>query len=256
MSCQVKIFKQKHILRISMLVVICVTSISCRTINSNEMFKTPPEFQYSEFKPSEKECKIQPFDKLDVKIFSNDGFKLVDVSQSTQPLQDPINYLVEYDGQVKLPTVGRIQISGKTIREAESMLEEKYKEIFVDPFVLITVTNKRIVVFSGGASTGKVILLTNDNYTLIEALAEAGGITDFSKSHKIKLLRGDLNNPEIFLFNVRDLKDMKNANFMLQANDIIYVEARPKYATRIISEISPYISLLSSALLVYGLFLR
>jgi len=43
---------------------------------------------------------------------------------------------------------------------------------------------------------------------------------------------------------------------MLQANDIIYVEARPKYATRIISEISPYISLLSSALLVYGLFLR
>ncbi|PIY07117.1 MAG: polysaccharide export protein EpsE, partial [Bacteroidetes bacterium CG_4_10_14_3_um_filter_31_20] len=169
---------------------------------------------------------------------------------------NPINYLVEYDGQVKLPTVGRIQISGKTIREAESMLEEKYKEIFVDPFVLITVTNKRIVVFSGGASTGKVILLTNDNYTLIEALAEAGGITDFSKSHKIKLLRGDLNNPEIFLFNVRDLKDMKNANFMLQANDIIYVEARPKYATRIISEISPYISLLSSALLVYGLFLR
>lgn len=239
-----------------MLIVICVTSISCRTINSNEMFKTPPEFQYSEFKPSEKEYKIQPFDKLDVKIFSNDGFKLVDVSQSSQQMQNPISYLVEYDGQVKLPTVGRILISGKTIREAEDMLEQKYKEFFVEPFILITVTNKRVIVFSGGAATGKVIPLTNENYTLIEALAEAGGITDFSKSHKIKLLRGDLNNPEVFLFNVRDLKDMKNANFMLQANDIIYVEARPKYASRVISEISPYIGLLTSALFIYGLFLR
>ncbi len=239
-----------------MLIVICVTSISCRTINSNEMFKTAPEFKYSEFKPSEKEYKIQPFDKLDVKIFSNDGFKLVDVSQSSQQMQNPISYLVEYDGQVKLPTVGRILISGKTIREAEDMLEQKYKEFFVEPFILITVTNKRVIVFSGGAATGKVIPLTNENYTLIEALAEAGGITDFSKSHKIKLLRGDLNNPEVFLFNVRDLKDMKNANFMLQANDIIYVEARPKYASRVISEISPYIGLLTSALFIYGLFLR
>lgn len=239
-----------------MLIVISIASVSCRTINSNEMFKTDAEFKYSEFKPSEKEYKIQPFDKLDVKIFANDGFKLVDVSQSSIQVQTPINYLVEYDGQVKLPTVGRIQISGKTIREAESMLEEKYKESFVDPFVLITVTNKRVVVFSGGSSNGKVILLTNENYTLIEALAEAGGITDFSKSHKIKLLRGDLNNPEIFLFNVRDLKDMKNANFMLQANDIIYVEARPKYASRIITEISPYIGLLTSALFIYGLFLK
>lgn len=251
-----KIIELKNILKISMLIVICVTSISCRTINSNEMFKTPPEFQYSEFKPSEKEYKIQPFDKLDVKIFSNDGFKLVDVSQSSQQMQNPISYLVEYDGQVKLPTVGRILISGKTIREAEDMLEQKYKEFFVEPFILITVTNKRVIVFSGGAATGKVIPLTNENYTLIEALAEAGGITDFSKSHKIKLLRGDLNNPEVFLFNVRDLKDMKNANFMLQANDIIYVEARPKYASRVISEISPYIGLLTSALFIYGLFLR
>lgn len=220
------------------------------------MFRTDPAFKYSDFKPSEKEYKIQPFDKLDVKIFSNDGFKLVDVSQTTIIPQASINYLVEYDGQVKLPTLGRVELSGKTIREAESFLEEKYKQFFVDPFVVISVTNKRVIVFSGGASNGKVLSLTNENYTLIEALAEAGGISDFSKAHQIKLLRGDLNNPEVFLFNIRDLKDMKTANFLLQANDIIYVETRPKYASRIIGEISPYLSLLTSALFIYSLFLK
>jgi polysaccharide export outer membrane protein len=220
------------------------------------MFKTDPEFKYSEFKPSEKEYKIQPFDKLDVKVYANDGFKLVDVSQSGAMMQVALSYSVEYDGLVKLPTIGRVQISGKTIREAEDFLEKKYKEFFVDPFILITVTNKRVIVFSGGSAAGKVLLLSNENYTLIEAIAEAGGINDFSRSHRIKLLRGDLNNPEVFLFNVQDLKDMKSANFLLQANDIIYVESRPKYASRVIAEISPYIGLLTSALFIYGLFLK
>lgn len=225
-------------------------------MNSNEMFRTDPTFQYSEFKPSEKEYKIQPFDKLEVRIYSNDGFKLVDVTQTTVIQQSNMSYLVEFDGQVKLPTLGRIELSGKTIREAESFLESKYKEFFVDPFVVVNVTNKRVIVFSGGASNGKVIPLTNENYTLIEAIAESGGISDFSKAHKIKLLRGDLNNPQVFMFNISELKDMKTANFMLQANDIIYVETRPKYASRIIGEISPYLSLLTSALFVYSLFLK
>lgn len=236
--------------------MICFSLFSCRTINTNEMFRTSPEFPYSDFKSSEPEYKIQPFDKLDVKIFTNDGFKLVDFSQQATIQQSPVFYLVEHDGLVKLPTLGRVSISGKTIREAEAFLEGKYKEYFVDPFVLINVTNKRIIVFSGGSSAGKVIQLNNENYTLIEALAEAGGISDFSKSHRIKLLRGELTSPQVFLFNIRDLEDMKTANFQLYANDIIYVEARPKYASRVITELSPYISLLTSALFVYGLFIR
>lgn len=225
-------------------------------MNSNDMFRTDPAFQYSEFKPSEKEYKIQPYDKLDIKIYANDGFKLVDVSQTTMMQQTNIVYLVEYDGQVKLPTLGRVELSDKTIREAEAFLEEKYKEFFVDPFVVINVTNKRVIVFAGGSANGTVLSISNENYTLIEALAEAGGLSDFSKSHRIKLLRGDLTNPQVFMFNIRDLTDMKTANFLLQANDIIYVETRPKYASRIIGEISPYLSLLTTALFVYSLFLK
>ena len=98
--------------------------------------------------------------------------------------------------------------------------------------------------------------MKNDNYTLIEALADAGGVSEFGKSYKIKLLRGELTNPEIYVFNIRSVNDMKNANFILQANDIIYVEARPRYASRVVSEISPYLSLMSSILLVYALFMK
>jgi polysaccharide export outer membrane protein len=125
-----------------------------------------------------------------------------------------------------------------------------------EPFVLINVTNRRVFVFSAGAEKGDVVYMDNDNFTLIEALAKVGGISSFSKAYRIKLIRGDLNNPQVYVFNVRSLKNMKKSNFVLQSNDIIYVEARPKYASRLLGEISPYISLLTSILFLYGLFYR
>lgn len=234
-------------------VFLVVFLTSCGIFNSNEMFKVPNNYKFSTFKPNEKEYKIQPFDKLDVKVFYNNGVNLIE-SQSNSMQQNPIEYNVEYDGLVKLPSLGRIALAGLTIRQAEELLEGKYKEFMIDPFVKINVTNKRIIVFTNGASTGKVITLKNENYTLIEALAESGGISDETKSYRIKLLRGDLNNPDVFLFNLKKVTNMKDVNFILQANDIIYVEARPKYASKILSEITPYLSLFSTALLTYSLF--
>jgi polysaccharide export outer membrane protein len=227
---------------------------SCKSLTSSDLFKTGSQYKYADFKPSEKEYRIQPFDKIDMKIYTNDGYKLIDMAV-VQHQQAPV-YGVEFDGQVKLPSLGRVNLAGKTVREAELELETLYSQIFIDPFVMVTVTNKRVIVFSGGSSNGSVLEMKNDNYTLIEALADAGGISEFSKSYRIKLLRGDLNNPEIFVFNIRNVADMQHANFILQANDIIYVDARPRYASRIVSEISPYLSLMSSVLLVYALFLK
>jgi polysaccharide export outer membrane protein len=218
------------------------------------MFRVPSDYKYSDFKPNEKEYKIQPFDKLDVKVFYNNGVNLIELNQGTATSQSSIEYDVEYDGLVKLPSLGRISLTGLTVRQAEDLLETKYKEFIVDPFVKIAVINKRVIVFSNGSTSGKVLTLKNDNYSLIEALAESGGISDYTKSYRIKLLRGDINNPEVFLFNLQKVSDMKNANFILQANDIIYVEARPRYVSKVLSEITPYLSLLSSALLVYSIF--
>jgi len=234
--------------------VIAVSLQSCKMLTSSDFFKTNTDYSYTDFKPSEKEYHIQPFDKIDMKIYTNDGYKLIDLT--TLQNQNPVIYNVEFDGQIKLPSIGRINISGKTIREAEAELEKLYALYFVNPFVIVTVVNKRVVVFSGGSSNGSVIEMKNDNYTLIEALADAGGVSEFGKSYKIKLLRGELTNPEIYVFNIRSVNDMKNANFILQANDIIYVEARPRYASRVVSEISPYLSLMSSILLVYALFMK
>jgi polysaccharide export outer membrane protein len=226
------------------------------------MFIIEDDYPLAEFEASEKEYEIKPFDKLALRITTNDGFSLIGLGNSqqqsggNQERQRGLEYLVEYDGQIKLPTLGRISISGKTIREAEKFLEDMYSEYYQQPFVLIEVTNRKVIIFKDGGTKGSVITIPSENLTLVEALAQSGGITEISKSYQIKLIRGDLTGePKVYYYNISHLKELQGSNILLEANDIIYIESKPKYVNRVLKEISPYITLLTMGLTVYGIFI-
>ncbi|MFO7790270.1 MAG: polysaccharide biosynthesis/export family protein [Bacteroidales bacterium] len=227
------------------------------------MFQINDDYPLSEFKAGEKEYRIKPFDKLALRITTNDGFALVGLGGSEQrsggsnnERQRGLEYLVEYDGLIKLPTLGRVKIAGKTIREAEKFLEKKYAKYYKEPFVLIEVTNRKVIIFKDGGTKGTVLTIPSENLTLIEALAQSGGISDISKAYQIKLIRGELTgDPKVYYYDISHLKELQGSNILLQANDIIYVESKPKYVNRILTEISPYLTLLTTGLTVYGLFI-
>jgi len=248
--------KRNLIKLISILLISTYIFSGCKVLDPSVMFKTKSDYNYSDFEKEQNEYVIKPFDKLDIRIYTNDGYQLIDMGgsgsqASNHNSQYSIPYLVEYDGFVKVPTINRVKVSGLTIKQAEELFEKKYSQYYQKPFVLIKVTNRRVVVFSAGSTNGTVLSIENEKFTLIEALAKAGGIDDFSKAYKIKLLRGDLKNPQVYMYNIRTVEDMKKANVVLQANDIIYVEKRPRYIERTLREIMPYITLLNTFVLVY-----
>ncbi|MBL7889495.1 MAG: polysaccharide biosynthesis/export family protein [Bacteroidia bacterium] len=243
--------------KLLLLAGIAVLFSSCGWLNSSIMLKTKKDYQYSKLPDSTKtkDYVIAANDLIEFRIFSNDGFKLIDLTSLNQTNRDyqmnnRMDFLVEYDGNVKLPILGRTKISGLTVREAELMLEEKYSSYYVKPFVLMTVQNKRVVIFPGSAGDAKVIPLMNNNTTLIEALALAGGIADDGKAKIVKLIRKNGDQDEVYLLDLSKIEGIKYANMVLQANDIIYVEPRRKYATKILAEVTPILSLLSSTLVL------
>ena len=247
--------KISSLVKIVLIIVILVSALSgCKVLNPSVMFETEKDYPFADFEKEQDEYIIKPFDKLDVRIYTNDGYQLIDM-ESTQNAgrnsQSITPYLVEYDGLVKVPTIGRIKVSGLTIKDVEDIFEKKYSQYYQKPFVLVKVTNRRVIVFSAGSTKGAVLNIENEKFTLIEALAQAGGIDDFSKSYKIKLLRGNLENPEVYMYNIRSVEEMKKANVILQANDIIYVEQRPRYTSRVLRELMPYITLLNTFVLLY-----
>jgi len=197
---------------------------------------------------------ISPSDILNFRLYTNDGTSLVDLTaisennQNQRMMTNPVTYLVGHDGFVRLPIIGFVELRGKTIKEAELFLEEQYSKYYIKPFVKLYVTNRRVIVFPGGGSQGRVIDLNNENMTMLEALGQAGGLTKDAKAYKIKLVRGNLKNPKVYHFDFSTLNGIKEAGFVLQANDIIYVENRNGILRESIRDIAPIISLITSTL--------
>lgn len=254
-----------RLLKLFLLLLIVSSISSCKILNSSMMLRTPRNYQYSEVKNDTiKELyKLSVNDKISFRLYANDGFKLLDLSSAgvneggqTNMRQgaNSATYDVEYDGMVKLPILGRQKVAGMTLREFEFYLQDKYSEYYNKPYAMVEITNRRVTIFPGGESSAKVLGLVNENTTLFEALAFAGGISSTGKAYRVKLIRGDISNPKVYLFDLSTLESAKNSGIILQANDIIYVEPRYFYAKNISQEITPYLGLISTLLQSLTLF--
>ncbi len=243
--------------KLLLLATISIALSSCGWLNSSIMFKSSKKFKnyVSLDSIKTKEYKISPNDIVEFNIYSNDGFKLVDLTSLNNTntgyrFESNLQYKVEPDGTIKLPIIGKTPITGLTVIEAETFLEQKYSEFYIRPYILMKVTNKRVIVFPGSAGDAKVIPLANNNTTLIEAIALAGGIADDGKARVIKVFRKNGEKDDIFLIDLSKIEGLKQANMVLQANDIIYIEPRRKYASRVLAEIAPIISLITSTVVL------
>ncbi|HXD92360.1 MAG TPA: polysaccharide biosynthesis/export family protein [Bacteroidia bacterium] len=249
--------------KILLLFIVIASLSSCRILRPNLMLKTPKDFVFDQISDtmSDEEYRISITDDISLRILSNEGFKLVDFSNggggngaATTNNASTIQTLVEHDGTIKVPLIGRVKVQGLTMREAEQLIETKFSEYYVGPYVILRVTNKRVSVFPGTGGTGRVVPINNLNTTVLEALAYAGGITDDGKAYRIKLVRNAKPKPLVYLIDLSTIEGLKGGNTVVQANDIIYVEPRPRFISRAIGELAPYISIFSSLILVYTYF--
>ncbi len=229
---------------------------SCKIFKSNLMLKTPKDYNYDKLVDSlsRLDYKIAPNDAIQYRVFTNDGFKLIDLASSgTGSFRSDLDVIVESDGNIKMPLLQRFSIVGLTIIQAEKLMEEKYSEFYVKPYVTLKVINKRVIVFPGNSGQAKVIGLTNNNTTVLEAIASAGGIPEDGKAFKVKLIRNNIDpmqKPYVYLMDLSKIEGITLGNSKVQANDIIYVEPRYRPFKTLATEITPLVTLITSALIL------
>ena len=254
----------RRIYSLSALLVLCsILFQGCRSMNPSIMLKTGKDYKFATFPPTQLiEYKMAPNDLLRFQIFSNDGFKIIDMTTITEgggglgisQNGAGIQYKIEFDGTVKMPLLGHVSLQGMTVRAAESFLEEKFASFYNKPFVLLEVMNRKVTIFPGSEGSAKVVPLPNENTTLLEGLALAGGIAQVGKAYKIKLIRGDLKNPQVYLIDLSTIEGMEKADLVLQANDIIYVEPTVRVANEIMGSILPYLTFVTTIILFVEFF--
>jgi polysaccharide export outer membrane protein len=199
-------------------VLLLFSASSCRTLYPNEMFKQK-DYQFFELaKKKVEEYVIEPGDELTLEVYSRDGFKLVDVlggglsspaastpgqsaltgststSSGSTTTSNKHTYMVDKEGFAKLPVLGMLYVKGYTQNELETQLAQRYASLFVNPFVILRVANRRVFVFRGEVAS--VVELNNAPTSLPEVLAKAGGLNRQLKAYNIKIIRGDLANPQ------------------------------------------------------------
>lgn len=232
----------------------------CKSSNPSVMLRTPKKYQYDTFPSvSDSQYVIAKDDIVRIRLMANDGIRLIDVIGAERTgtggggggaaaSGGGEEYTVEFDGTVKLPVLGRFKIAGLTQRAAEDSLEARYSAIYKNPFVQLSVTNRRVIVFPGGMGAAKVVPLQNQNITLFEALALAGGIDPDGKAYRIKLIRGSLKKPYVFLIDASKLQSIQSADMVLQADDIIYVEPVERPMRTFLRDVAPWMSLVTGTL--------
>ena len=212
----------------------------------------------------EKNYVIQKNDFIEVLLYSNKGENLIDMNipkpgaiagAANMQGQLPASprFMVEDNGSVRLPQVGTITLAGYRLRQADSLLEAAYNNFYIEPFVNVRFVSKRVVVL--GATQNQVVPLANENMNLFEVLALCGGIGSNGKARNIRLVRGDLRDPEVHIIDLSTVEGMTKANLVVQPNDIIYIEPIRRPLRDATADISPILSLAGTLVSVVSIIL-
>ena len=135
-------------------------------------------------------------------------------------------YLVDKDGYIDFPIIGKLHVGGKTKSEiAETVQNAVYpKYVKEKPAVDVRLMNFRITVIGAVKSPG-VIESKTERMNFLEAIAEAGDLDIKGQRENIMLIRTNNNGQrEIHRLNLNDKNLLISPYFNLQQNDIIYVQ--------------------------------
>lgn len=257
---------KKQILAVISGITLIILS-SCAKLNSSEMFhiskKSSFQFDTIPSGPLD-EHKIVAGDRFSFSFSTNNGEKII---FGTSGIANPTNgaqttnssatqdYLVQANGDVELPLIGKINVLGMSTRELEVLLANRLSSDYLLPFVQIRVTNQRVVIFPG-KNSAQVVNLLNTNTSLVEIIAMASGIREFGLANSIILMRKTQNKRAIYKIDLSTIEGLKQGEMLVQSNDYIYINSKDRRGNEILREITPWLSVFSSSLAIFALIIR
>jgi polysaccharide export outer membrane protein len=132
-------------------------------------------------------------------------------------------YMVDTDGFINLPIIGKIMVDGLTLAEAESKIKVQATEYIKEPTVKVKLLSFKVTVL-GEVRTPGIYNNYNVSFTILDALSMANGNTDFSSIDKVKVLRQSTAGIVTYKLNLQDYEFLSSEAFYLQPDDVIYVQ--------------------------------
>lgn len=134
-------------------------------------------------------------------------------------------YLVETDGTINYPLLGRLKVAGLTRRQLVDMVQDKLEKggFLKDPIVTVRFLNFRISIL-GEVSRPGTYSISSERITLFEALSLAGDLTIHGRRDRVAVMREIDGVRTILYHDLRSMDVLQSPDYYLKQNDMIYVE--------------------------------
>ncbi len=134
------------------------------------------------------------------------------------------SYLVDNEGFIDFPVLGRLKLGGLSRKEAINLLKNKLDPDYVkDPTINIRIANYTITVLGDVKSPG-TYTIPNERITILEAIGLAGDLNITGKRNTVKVFR-EINGEKIqFDIDLRSNKVFTSPVYYLQQNDLVYID--------------------------------
>lgn len=136
-------------------------------------------------------------------------------------------YLVDNEGCIDFPVVGKLQVGGLTKSMCEKLIHDKIKRYMnaeENPIVTVRMSNYKISVI-GEVNRPGMFTVDNEKINIFEALAKAGDLSIYGVRDRVKLIRENAKGrKEIHTVNLNDANIVNSPYYYLQQNDVVYVE--------------------------------
>jgi polysaccharide export outer membrane protein len=138
---------------------------------------------------------------------------------------------VAADGTVVLPLIGRVEVAGLTVPEAQEKIRNLYdKDYLVDPQINLLVleySQRRVHVLGQVNEPGYVLIPPEEDMTLTQAITGARGMTLRADGSNVKVKRTTDGQTRVYIINVNEiLRNPDAKNVPLYDGDTVYVEER------------------------------
>lgn len=175
-------------------------------------------------------------------------------------------YLVNHDGDIIFPVLGKLHVVGLTHNELASMIESKLisEGHITDPVVTVKLMNFKVCVLGDVVRPGQLVV-AGERLTIFEALSMVGDLTIYGQRHNVTIIREENGLRTIGEIDLSSQSVFDSPYYYLHQNDVIYVEPNmrkkknadrdPMTMTYVSSAVS-IISVLSSVFYYYILSKR
>jgi polysaccharide export outer membrane protein len=176
------------------------------------------------------EPKIQIGDILSINVSAVDAEAALPFNLYETPIigtyasnAKPLTYLVDSEGNINFPVIGKFKIEGLTTKETNDKLTKILEDYIKNPIINIRLTNFKVTVMGEVVKPGTYII-PNERISVLDAIGLAGDLTIYGNRKTVLLIREQDGKRMMVNMDLTNKQLFNSPYFYLSQNDVVYIE--------------------------------